>query len=279
VDARLMLVVYAGVWGRGLILVACVVLTGGVHSPFLIAVPAAVISFAMLGTSVVFFLRTCLALWVALMGALLLVHGGAALSLRDVWAVAGLYWVTVAPSAAITSSLRTVNSLALRDAVTGLTNHRYFQEALRVHAAQAERHNRSLSLLMIDLDDFKLFNDRYGHPAGDRLLRELGELLNRVCRAGDIVSRYGGEEFAVLLPDTPLSEAVGAAERLRQSVAVRIFSRGPVRISIGLASFPDHAGSPRELLNMADNALYEAKWGGKNRVVVAEVARAVAMSR
>jgi diguanylate cyclase (GGDEF)-like protein len=108
-------------------------------------------------------------------------------------------------------------------------------------------------------------------------LRELGGLLQRACRGGDVVSRYGGEEFSLLLPETPVADAVAIAERLRQSVAVRIFSRGPVRISVGVATFPDHADSAEGLLSLADNALYEAKWGGKNRVVLSSVTRSIAV--
>lgn len=275
-DVRLLPIIYAGVWGRGFILVICVVLTGGAHSPFLITVPAAVVNFAMLGAQTAFYLRACAALWISLVVGLALAHAAASYSVPDSVAVALLYWVTVVPGAAISANLRRVNSLALRDAVTGLTNHRYFREALRVHAAQAERYDKPLSLLMIDLDDFKKFNDRYGHPAGDTLLRELGELLARACRGGDIVSRYGGEEFSIILPETPIADALAIAERLRQNVAVRIFSRGPVRISVGVATYPNHADSAESLLSLADNALYEAKWGGKNRVVLSGSTRATA---
>jgi diguanylate cyclase (GGDEF)-like protein len=155
---------------------------------------------------------------------------------------------------------------ALFDAVTGLRNHRYFQVRLRDELKRAERHARSTALILLDLDDFKKVNDRFGHAAGDEVLRQVGQVLERNARAADVVCRYGGEEMAVILPETTLADALVVAERLRQAVeAVRLGER-TLSISIGVACYPEHAGNTDELIAAADAAMYRAKHAGKNCV-------------
>lgn len=174
--------------------------------------------------------------------------------------------------------------MALRDGLTGLYNHRYFQEALEAELARARRHGHSLSLVFIDVDHFKQYNDRNGHPAGDRLLHRLAGVLTGgrdsglppVGRASDVTARYGGEEFVVILPETGLDGALVKAERLRDSVAEHPFEHGAaqpagaVTISVGVACFPHHAENKAELIAAADQQLYRAKRAGRNRVCVLE---------
>jgi diguanylate cyclase (GGDEF)-like protein len=170
--------------------------------------------------------------------------------------------------------------LATTDGLTGLHNHRHFYERLAQEVARAQRYQLPLSLLMIDIDDFKLYNDRCGHRAGDALLRDLAALLRSHTRQQvDIVARYGGEEFAVVLPSTGAARDGGtgaaraAAERIRASVASESFGPGQtppvVTASVGVATLPDHATSLDGLVEQADHALYRAKERGKNRVEVA----------
>jgi diguanylate cyclase (GGDEF)-like protein len=168
---------------------------------------------------------------------------------------------------------RELERLAITDPVTLLRNHRFFQDQLKVELARANRHGRELSLLMVDIDHFKTFNDTYGHPAGDRLLRDVGKRLTDAVRNLDTVARYGGEEFAILLPDTPLDHALIVAERVRRS-----FSEAPfdvagsgstlVTISLGIANAPLHTTTPASLVEVADRALYCAKGQGRNQWVV-----------
>jgi two-component system, cell cycle response regulator len=166
--------------------------------------------------------------------------------------------------------------LAITDGLTGLYNHRYFQERL---ANEVERSNRTLlplSLLMIDVDHFKRYNDVNGHPAGDTLLRELAQILTEGRRLNDAVARYGGEEFAILLVDTPGQGAALLAEQLRHRVEEREFAHrasqpgGRLTISLGMATCPDDAKHPADLITIADKALYRAKNRGRNRVELAE---------
>jgi GGDEF domain-containing protein len=182
---------------------------------------------------------------------------------------------------------------ARTDGLTGLTNHRHFMERLDDEVAKARRYGTSLSLLMLDLDDFEPFNDTYGHPQGDKLLRGVAGILRGTTRDRvDLVARYGGEEFVVLLPSTPAAgatatgerivqnvsgdarDAVGVAETIRRMMAESLFEGFPSRdevhmtVSVGVATFPDHAGSAFELVVNADKALYLAKRMGKNRVRV-----------
>lgn len=164
---------------------------------------------------------------------------------------------------------------ATRDALTSLFNRRYLEEALDRELARAEREGRTLSLLMLDVDHFKRFNDANGHAAGDAVLRSLGRVLAENLRAGDIACRFGGEEFAILLPDDGIDKASACAERLLDRVStMTVYTRGqtlpPVTISIGLACYPRDGGDVDTLLKAADVALYEAKRAGRNRLVVAD---------
>lgn len=161
------------------------------------------------------------------------------------------------------------------DFLTGLSNVRRFDMALNDSIRKAAQRREPLSLLLIDIDFFKTVNDTYGHPSGDEVLRQLGEVLSSVCRPVDTASRNGGEEFSVLLPDCGLDRAVEAAERIRAAVAAHEFLIGreePLRItvSIGVATFPELVRHPDELLRKADDGLYQAKRAGRNRVCVAQ---------
>lgn len=161
---------------------------------------------------------------------------------------------------------------SLRDPLTGVSNHGHFQETLSREATRHSRSGARLVLLMVDLDDFKAVNDRYGHRAGDTVLKGLVARLVASVREMDTVARYGGEEFAVVLPETDAAAGLLVAERLRRAVAASPLEAGlpePLRItvSIGLAVFPDDATGKGGLVECADRALYAAKRTGKNRVV------------
>jgi diguanylate cyclase (GGDEF)-like protein len=163
---------------------------------------------------------------------------------------------------------------SVRGALTGLYNRRYLEEVLEREVRRAARAAQSLGVLMIDLDHFKSFNDTYGHDAGDAVLRETAQFLAKGIRAEDFVCRFGGEEFVVILPTANLEASQARAERLRlkmreQTVMHQGRSLGMVTISIGVASFPQHGTSPKELMASADAALYEAKRGGRDQVAVA----------
>ncbi|MDO8962865.1 MAG: GGDEF domain-containing protein [Coriobacteriia bacterium] len=162
--------------------------------------------------------------------------------------------------------------LSITDELTGLYNYRYLQQRLDDEFERSHRYGRSLSLLMLDADDFKRFNDTYGHIAGDVALAEIGEVMCRVVREIDVVCRYGGEEFAVLLPETDAEGAFVAAEKIREAVAMHEFAdetgdRGiRLTVSVGLATYPSTATDREELLRQADDALYTAKSTGRDRV-------------
>jgi diguanylate cyclase (GGDEF)-like protein len=165
-----------------------------------------------------------------------------------------------------------VSEQAVTDELTGLSNNRRFRELISKEAARAQRFGHDLSLILLDLDDFKRVNDTYGHLQGDEVLRTIGEVLASESRGVDEPARYGGEEFAVALPETGLSGAVELAERIRARIETeaipRVEGSGTIRItaSIGAASIPESADSARTLIAAADAALYEAKRAGKNRV-------------
>ncbi|NMF57283.1 GGDEF domain-containing response regulator [Pseudanabaena yagii] len=161
-----------------------------------------------------------------------------------------------------------------RDALTTLYNRHYFQEALYQERLKAERQSSCLSLLMLDIDFFKRFNDTFGHDAGDYVLREVGALLKRLVRASDIVCRYGGEEMLILIPNCDEIQAEVIANHVRaecQALDPIYQDRhlGQITVSIGVATFPKHARTETALLKSADDALYRAKMEGRNRVLVA----------
>jgi diguanylate cyclase (GGDEF)-like protein len=166
---------------------------------------------------------------------------------------------------------------ARSDFMTGVANRRYFEESLQRHFDRAAKNGRNLSLIMIDADDFKAYNDLYGHPAGDKCLRALSNVFLATCRPGDVVGRYGGEEFAVLLPNTTARAAHAVANRMLASVRdlrLKHAKRpgGFVTVSAGVASLtPEaHRMTASDLLEAADRALYRAKQEGRDRVCRAE---------
>jgi len=167
---------------------------------------------------------------------------------------------------------------AITDPLTGLYNRRYLWEFLRREWARVKRKESSLAIIMIDLDHFKRVNDTRGHEAGDFLLAAVSRLLKAQVRSSDIVCRYGGEEFALVLPDASLESALIRAERIRAAIKSLALAHGNVPLgaitaSLGVALFPDHADDPDSLLRAADEALYEAKGAGRDRTVVSPVLR------
>lgn len=166
-----------------------------------------------------------------------------------------------------------LHATALLDELTGLGNRRAFDQGLRAACARADRHGNELSLLMIDLDRFKGINDRFGHPAGDMVLRRFGELLASTLRVNDFAARYGGDEFAVILPDTGKTDTWIVAEKIRDALAKVSFEVGETATattaSVGVASFGDANRTPTTLLAAADAALYRAKRRGRDRVELA----------
>ncbi len=170
----------------------------------------------------------------------------------------------------LAEALQKAEAAALTDALTGLPNRRYMVARLMQECATARRTGRPLCALSIDIDHFKAINDRFGHAAGDAALVEVARRLRATARAGDVVARFGGEEFLVLAPDTPLSAATQLAERLRAAIAAQPFLAGensiPLSISIGLAPCADGCQCVDDLLRRADQALYRAKAEGRNRI-------------
>ncbi len=171
---------------------------------------------------------------------------------------------------------REMSQRAVSDGLTGLYNHTYLHQRLDEELGRAKRYGGSLSLLMLDLDDFKAYNDRLGHLEGDKVLAEVARIISRSVRKADIVCRYGGEEFAVIMPETDTPAALTAAERIRQAVEESIppdaagedtADRAPrPTVSIGVATYPHHAAARIPLIEAADRALYFSKHNGKNLV-------------
>ena len=168
------------------------------------------------------------------------------------------------------SQKRIYQELALVDGLTQIYNRRYFDEVLRGESERARRYPQQFSLLMVDIDDFKRYNDAFGHPAGDEALKKIARLLLKKSRATDFVARYGGEEFAVITPHSGKKSASVLGIRLVGLVNKEKFPAGAtdaaVTISVGIASFNEDTADKEELVKMADNALYQAKKLGKNRV-------------
>ncbi|MBA4422439.1 MAG: hypothetical protein C0390_04960 [Syntrophus sp. (in: bacteria)] len=169
----------------------------------------------------------------------------------------------------------TLRNLSIRDPLTGLFNRRYMEESLEQELLKAKRYGRSLGVIMLDIDHFKRFNDTYGHEAGDLVLRELGVFLQNHIRVTDIPCRYGGEEFALILPEADMELTQQRAEQVRQGVAtIRVKVQGQtlasITVSEGVAVYPGNGPTGQDVLRAADEALYRAKLMGRNHVAIAE---------
>jgi diguanylate cyclase (GGDEF)-like protein len=163
---------------------------------------------------------------------------------------------------------------AIRDPLTGVFNRRFLAEALDKEISKAERENTPVSIVMMDVDFFKNFNDTYGHKCGDVVLQEFATFLTENSRQGDIVCRYGGEEFVILMPNATLHDAYERAETWRRDFTARVIQCEAASLSIsfsaGVASFPLHGASGEAILYAADHALYRSKNEGRNRVTLYE---------
>jgi diguanylate cyclase (GGDEF)-like protein len=173
----------------------------------------------------------------------------------------------------LTQSNHRLKDEVMHDGLTGLHNRRYLEESLGREESRARRSGRSLSIMMIDIDNFKRFNDTLGHAAGDAVLRAMGEYLLMAARGEDIVCRYGGEEFVLVMSQAPRSTVLGRAESLRlgvQQLGIQYEGRlvGPITVSVGVGIFPEHGDTVEAVVRAADAAMYQAKQLGRNRVVL-----------
>ncbi len=166
--------------------------------------------------------------------------------------------------------------LSNSDEMTGLANYRSCHETLEKETERAKRYNRPLTIMMIDIDDFKGCNDTYGHLAGDAAMVQISGLIKAQTRTSDVVARYGGEEFMVIVPETTIEEASFVAERIRQAIEKHPFvseegtPMASLTVTIGLSSLPDRASTKKDLIRTADIAMYKGKTSGKNKVVIFE---------
>ncbi|TAK33966.1 MAG: PAS domain S-box protein [Chloroflexota bacterium] len=166
--------------------------------------------------------------------------------------------------------------LADHDPVTGLLNHRSIHARLEQEVHRGRRHGRQVSVVVMDLDEFKLFNDTYGHPVGDEVLQQIAALLRENARETDLLGRYGGDEFTVILPDTNTEGAMVLAERFRSALAQHPYQAPdglgiPIRMSFGIATYPTNAGQSRELISCADANLYQSKQRGGDTITVSQM--------
>jgi diguanylate cyclase (GGDEF)-like protein len=175
---------------------------------------------------------------------------------------------------AVNETLRERNEelerLSASDSLTGLSNRRILTQRLSEELLRSQRQNHSFTVVMLDVDNFKKYNDAHGHPAGDEVLKRVANILRTSTRAGDCTARYGGEEFAVLLSGKGAEAALQLAERIRERVVEEEFPAGSITISAGIAEFPQHGHTAEAVISSADEALYEAKRQGRNRVVCAQ---------
>ena len=177
--------------------------------------------------------------------------------------------------AEVNSKLRKRNKklheLSVTDSLTGLHNHKHLMDKLSSEVTRSERHNHSFAIVMIDIDFFKKYNDTYGHQAGDLVLKRMASIFKESIRSSDYAARYGGEEFMILLPETGMDEAMQGAKRITKRLSKETFGddkkKIPITLSMGIAAYPDHGEDPETLVNKADAALYQAKKGGRNRII------------
>lgn len=179
-------------------------------------------------------------------------------------------------SAAIQGALlfEEINKLVITDPLTGLFNRRYIEEEIQKEIARSQRYERPLSVMVLDLDNFKLVNDTFGHKYGDEILKKIGETLKKSCRKVDVVGRYGGDEFVVILPETNLEKSIRVADKIIKNVEkIDIATTNNLKlylsVSIGIASFPEITRNPEKLLNLADLAMYKAKRLGGRQYSIA----------
>ena len=166
-----------------------------------------------------------------------------------------------------------LHRLSLTDSLTRVKNRRGLEDSLEREFYRAQRSNTTLSMLMLDVDHFKLFNDAHGHIAGDQALQKIAALMKQHTRKSDVLARYGGEEFVALLPDTCEAEAVFLAKRLCRFIADENWEHRQITVSVGVGILPSHISDPSHFLRMVDEALYTAKNNGRNQVCVAKAAK------
>jgi len=170
----------------------------------------------------------------------------------------------------------TLREQSIRDPLTRLYNRRFLEESLERELNLATRKKQPLAIIFVDLDHFKIFNDTFGHDAGDMVLKSLGDLLRAFFRDTDLCCRFGGEEFAIILPESTVEDAASRANALRSMVkSLRLQYKqqnlGPLSLSAGVAGFPEHGSAADDLLKIADQCLYESKARGRDVVTVASV--------
>jgi diguanylate cyclase (GGDEF)-like protein len=168
-------------------------------------------------------------------------------------------------------AISAVSEIALRDHLTGLYDRGTFQAKFHAEMKRFSRYGNDVSLILMDIDDFKELNDSHGHIVGDQTLSRIGQLLQDEIRDVEVIARIGGEEFAILLPQTDLSEAYASAERIRKAIEDKFTIDHQVTVSIGVANCPRNACSMRDLITKADQALYQAKMAGKNQTAKARL--------
>ncbi len=181
------------------------------------------------------------------------------------------YISTIAPSISNMRLLKAHRNMAMRDSLTGLYNRRFLEESISAQVPFAERYGQPLSLMMIDIDHFKRFNDLYGHKQGDEIMQKVSNVLMDTARDSDVVSRYGGEEFVIIMPNTTKEGGMKLAEKIRQAIETRTLlnmngTKEVTTVSIGLSTFPEDANDIAELMRQVDIALYKSKAKGRNIV-------------
>jgi len=182
---------------------------------------------------------------------------------------------SIAPQVAVVVDRMTLREKAgeyaqrsITDSLTGLLNRRYIEERLTEEMNRSDRTGDPVTFMMLDVDEFKSYNDRYGHPAGDEALELIGQILRENLRGADVAARYGGEEFSVLLPETNLEEAQAIAERIRRHVEDTRFPKRKVTVSIGIATLGGSLDDTKKFIKAADDALYAAKRAGRNNIQI-----------